>query len=348
MTSFRPKMDNAWNYLRPIAGRDHYMQFVPRGPETYELVILDGLPSKVVSNSDDPPKSFYTSDTWTSHPSIPNAWKYLGRIDDKITLFNGEKCTPIPFEHHVRENELVQECWMFGTGRTLPGIMIVPGENTSSLTKKQRFDEIWPSIEGANRRVEGFSQVSKQMVEILPVGTKYPSTDKGTMIRVRCYKEFASQIDLVYERFEKGLTGEHVDRYVLDAQQLQAYLIDVFRNRIGIAGVNIDTDFFAAGVDSLQAISVWGMIKREVDLGSGELRQNAVFEYPCIRSLAAHIYALRSGEDGETKNELATMADLIEKYSHFPQHKPCVKALESECIVRDPVISVLCLKLMLS
>jgi Phosphopantetheine attachment site len=346
MTSFRPKLDDAWNYLRPIAGREQYMRFIPCGPEAYELVILDGLPSKVVSNSDDPPKSFHTSDTWTPHPSIPNAWKYLGRIDDRITLVNGEKCLPIPFEHLVRESDLVQECWMFGIGRVLPGIMIVLSEQASSLTKEEVFDRIWPSIERANARVERFSQVSKQMVEILPIGTEYPTTDKGTMIRARTYKEFASQIDSVYDMFDRGLTGDEVHRLVLDFRGLQNYLLHAFRHRIGITEVCIDTDLFTAGVDSLQAISVRGMINREVDLGSGELRQNVVFENPSIKSLAAHLYALRTGEDGHTKDELAIMADLIKKYSHFPKHEPGITTVESECIVRLLVQSWLCFKLM--
>jgi hypothetical protein len=163
MTSFRPKLDDAWNYLRPIAERKQYMLFVPCSPDAYELIILDGLPSKVVSNSDDPPKSFYTSDTWTPHPSIPNAWKYLGRIDDRITLVNGEKYLPIPFEHLVRENNLVQECWMFGIGRALPGMMIAPSEQAASLRQEEIFDRIRPSIESANARVERFSQISKHM-----------------------------------------------------------------------------------------------------------------------------------------------------------------------------------------
>ena len=172
---------------------------------------------------------------------------------------------------------------MFGIGKALPGMMIAPSEQAASLRQEEIFDRIWPSIESANARVERFSQISKHMVEILPMGTKYPSTDTVTMIRAKIYEEFASQIDSVYDRFEKGLAGDEVLRLVLDVQGLQNYLIDSFRHRIGAGEVGTDTDLFAAGVDSSQAISVWGMIKREVDLGSGELRQNVVFEYPSVR-----------------------------------------------------------------
>jgi hypothetical protein len=37
--------------------------------------------------------------------------------------------------------------------------------------------------------------------------------------------------------------------------------------------------------------------------------------------LAGHLYALRIGEDDHARDELSIMADLIQKYSHFSQHK---------------------------
>jgi acyl-CoA synthetase (AMP-forming)/AMP-acid ligase II len=174
MTSFRPDGDKAWNYCRPIQGREKFLHFAPCGPNTFELVVLNGLPSKVISNSDDPPNSFRTSDIWTPHPTIPNAWKYLGRLDDRITLINGEKVLPIPFEHRVRTNDYVQEAWMFGIGRTLPGIMVVPSLKANGLSDAKVFENIWPNIEAANSRVEKFSQVSKEMTEVLGIGTEYP------------------------------------------------------------------------------------------------------------------------------------------------------------------------------
>src|SRR4051794_8798126 len=105
MLSSRSSEDKAWNYLRPLPAVAKFLYFEPQGPDTYECVVLDGLPSKVVSNSSNPPNSFRTKDLFSPHPTIPNAWKYLGRSDDRVTLVNGEKVLPLPFEHQVRQNE---------------------------------------------------------------------------------------------------------------------------------------------------------------------------------------------------------------------------------------------------
>src|SRR4051812_943985 len=116
MTSFRSKDDLAWNYVRPLPACLPYIHMAPRGADTFECVVLDGLPSKVTSNCDNPLNSFATSDLFTNHPTIPNAWKYLGRLDDRVTLVNGEKVLPITYEHQIRENEYVREACVFGVG----------------------------------------------------------------------------------------------------------------------------------------------------------------------------------------------------------------------------------------
>lgn len=332
MTSARPREDKAWNYLRPLKGRREYMRFDEVAPNTYELIVLDGLPSKVASNSHDPPNSFHTSDTFSPHTSIPDAWKYLGRIDDRITLVNGEKVLPITIENQIRDNEYVHECWVVGIGRALPGIMIVPSTHAEGLTKEQILEKVWPSIQTANSRVEGFSQISKEMTEILPIGTDYPQTDKGTMIRARTYVKFAKEIDDLYHRFENG-TGT---KLTLSQEELENWLLNAFKERMGTnIALDADTDLYAAGVDSLQAISIFGLIKREIDVGDGEVVQNVVFEQPTIKSLTAHLYSLRTGETFETKDEISVMRGLIEKYSVFEQHRPGTSKVTKECIVSE-------------
>lgn len=81
----------------------------PVSDDLYELVVLDGYKSKVVSNSDDPPRSFHSNDLFSPHPIIPDAWKHIGRIDDRVTLVNGEKVLPLPIEGRIRSDRLVSE-----------------------------------------------------------------------------------------------------------------------------------------------------------------------------------------------------------------------------------------------
>ncbi len=45
----------------------------------------------------------------------------------------------------------------------------------------------------------GYAQLSLDMVEVLPIGTEYPRTDKGTVIRAAFYRKFQAQTEKVYE-----------------------------------------------------------------------------------------------------------------------------------------------------
>ncbi|TGO63777.1 hypothetical protein BOTNAR_0096g00130 [Botryotinia narcissicola] len=332
MTSFRPREDTAWNYVRPLPSCVPYIQMVQQSENTFECVVLDGLPSKVTSNSQDPPNSFKTSDLFTPHPSIPNAWKYLGRLDDRVTLVNGEKVLPITYEHQIREHELVREACVFGVGRAFPGLIVVPSEKATSIGKKELLEKLWPVVVAANSRVEKFSQISKEMVHILNVGVDYPCTDKGTMIRPAFYKKFEDLIDSMYQSFEKPVDSLK-GTLQLGREQLEDFLLGVFAERVGIQHLERDTDFFEAGVDSLQAIAVRGIILRELDLASAVPSQNVVFEFPSVQDLAEHLDSLRKGEASEQKDEIKIMEELIQRYSHFEQHVPGSRIVDGETII---------------
>jgi len=333
MTSFRPAEDKAWNYVRPLPKVERFIHMAPRAPNTFECVVLDGLPSKVVSNCDDPPHSFNTSDLFSPHPTIHNAWKYLGRLDDRVTLVNGEKVLPIPYEHQIREHELVREACVFGVGRALPGLIIVPSEKAIGMSKLEVLNSLLPVVTAANTRVESFSHISPEMIEILDVDAEYPCTDKGTMIRAAFYKKFEALINSIYLRFEAPTTGNCEGGLALDRNELKSYLLEVFAGKLGFEGLNESSDFFEAGVDSLQAITARGIMMRELDLGSKTLGQNVVFEYPNVPALAEHLYSLRTGEESTQTDEIKVMRQLIQKYSTFNRHVPGPNITDGEVVV---------------
>ncbi|TDZ41551.1 Adenylate-forming reductase Nps10 [Colletotrichum trifolii] len=322
MTSFRDHpTDRYWNYMRPLASAKPWLRMMEMAAGVYECVVLDGLPSKVMSNSDDPaPNSYRTRDTFAPHPTIPDAWRYLGRLDDRVTLVNGEKVLPIPYENHVREHELVQEVVVFGVGKSMPGLVIIPSDKARDLSKEDVVKTLQPAIDEANARAEAFGRVSPEMMEVLDVGTEYPRTDKGTVIRAAFYKQFADLIDDVYRRFEAPKADVNGSEPVaLEPPQLEDHILDLFRRTLGFGSLQKDTDFFEAGVDSLQASTARGHLQRGLDLGGHTLGQNVVFEFPNAVSLAAHIHALRTGaaSAARAEDELDVMRRLIAKYSDF-------------------------------
>lgn len=318
MTSFRDPGDTAWNYMRPFPATQRYIQMVPRGANTFECMVSDGLPSKTTSNSDDPPRSYYTRDTFSPHPTIADAWRYLGRLDDRVTLMNGEKVLPIPYEHTIRQHDLVQEAVVFGVDRAIPGLMVVPSEKAASLSREEILNTLLPAIELANSRAEEFGRISPEMIEILDPGTEYPRTDKGTVIRAAFYRQFAQQIDDTYDRFARP---QAVLR-ALEYDDLLRYLLDLFRDKMGKPELETTTDFFEAGVDSRQAITARAQITREIDVGGKPVGSNVIFEYPNVERLAKHLYSLRTGSVEAEDDEISEMAQLIEKYSKFDGREP--------------------------
>lgn len=333
MNSFRQDWanDKEWNYLRlykPVA--DHVLMD-EISPGLFECVALDGLPSKVTINTENPPNAFRTKDLFMRHPdpSKSHMWKYASRLDDRLTLVNGEKVLPLPIEGHIRKSELIKEVAVFGFQRTVPGAIIFRSENAEDLGDDAFLDRIWPQIEEANSQAETFSRIPKDLVLVRPADEVYPRTDKGTIIRAQLYEQYKDLIDKTYLDFEAGAPAQsNIKQLQLDVPQLEDFLLNKFRNELNVPLESVTDDIFSAGVDSLQTMRIWTMIKKELDLGgnSDKLSQNVVFERGTIRSLAQHLYNVRMGIDDEEadsqNSEIQTMQDLIEKYSNFTPHQP--------------------------
>ena len=304
-------------------------------PGVFECVALDGLPSKGPTNSDDPPNSFRTRDLWSRHPdpTKSNYWKYLSRLDDRITLVNGEKVLPIPIEGRIRQHELVQDAVVFGFQKSVPGLLLFKHERAADLTDEEFLDTIWLAIEDANSKAETFSRISREVIVVFPHNTRYPQTDKGTFIRAKVYEEFAKDIAEAYEKFENS----HLGSLQLNIEELESFLLTKFKDDLKVDLEGPDSDIFAAGVDSLQTTRMWRIIKQELDLGAAaqSLSQNIVFEKGTVKALARHLYFLRTSESGEEGDELEVMRELIDKYSTFESHVASTKTMpEKDTVVR--------------
>ncbi|KAL8341782.1 hypothetical protein RB601_005363 [Gaeumannomyces tritici] len=328
--------DKTWNWLRPLPTAKPYLVMEAIGEGMYELVVLDGLPSKVMSNCDTPaPNSYRTRDTFEKHPTMEDVWKHVGRLDDRLTLVNGEKVLPVPMENRIRLDERVQDCVVFGAGRAFPGLIVVRSENVPrEWTDEQYLDAIWPTIQSANEGAEKFSQIDRDMVQVLGVDTEYPRTDKGTIIRAASYKRFASLIDALYVRFEGGPSVAQTavsGKRRMGADDWEPYLLNLIHERLGLKDIGPDTDFFNAGMDSLQAIMARGHMMRQLDLGGAVLGQNVMFEHPSVRQLTKHLTSLVRPESSSPaatspltpeEEAAAVMRELVHEYGQFEPFVP--------------------------
>jgi hypothetical protein len=284
----------------------------PLGDNQFECVYLKSHPGLSVSNSDDPaPGSWRSKDVFEPHPTIPDTWKYVTRLDDRVTLSNGEKVLPLPIEGCIRSNELVREAVVVGVDRSIPGVLVFRA--SEDLSDEEFLEAVWPTIVDANTRAEQFSQITKDMVTIMPADVEYPRTDKGSIIRAQCYRKFAQEIDEMYERLE----GESEGTLKLDLAGIETFLTATYEDIVGGPLESLDTDFFNAGIDSLRAIQMRRIIQKTLYLNGKQLSSNVVYEHGHVRGLAKFLHSIGQGVSGDNEDKTPLMRELIQKYSNF-------------------------------
>jgi thioester reductase-like protein len=330
MTSFRSPEDLEWNYCRLNPPVSEHVLMDEIAPGVFECVALQSLKTRVAVNSDNPPNSFRSRDLFAPHPTRPGLWKYLSRLDDRLTLVNGEKVLPLPIEGRIRQDRMVQEAAVFGIGRSVPGVIVFRSQDAKDMSDHKFLEAVWPAVEDANARAESFSRVPKELVILVAADTEYPKTDKGTFIRAKIYDQFKKEINTKYSDFENGCLGD----LTLEVPELEKWLLTEFSKELGVS-LELDTDFYQAGIDSLQSTRMWSSIKKQIDLGRNHasLSRNVLYETADIRGLAQHLYLLRTGGSKTQEDEIAVMEQLISRYSTFIKHEPCAATADSKDVV---------------
>ncbi|KAI1358591.1 putative NRPS-like enzyme [Xylaria arbuscula] len=317
---YREPGDDSWVYIRPYANLRPHMFFKKVGEGVYEAVYLKSHPALMpsTSNSDDPQGSFHSKDLYVPHPTIENAWKYVARDDDRITLLSGEKILPVGMEGAVRESPLIRDGLMVGNDRLMPGLLLFRSTAAADLSDDEVTNAVWPLIEPANEVMDEYARITRDMITVLAADVEYPATDKNNIIRAASYRKFEDVIEKLYN---KDMQTNGVLKK-LDLKELEEYVFRVVRDQAGIEVPDYETDFFAAGVDSLRAAQVRRLLQQELDLGGNSLPTNAVYDTGNVAKLAARLYSMRTGEQlsnghSEGKREILKMEDLISEFSNF-------------------------------
>ncbi|KAL4922880.1 hypothetical protein BDW62DRAFT_207531 [Aspergillus aurantiobrunneus] len=328
LTSMRPRDDKRWDWLRPSEAVKNFLRMEERYPGVYESVVLDGWPSKVMSNR--PDGAYATKDLFLKHPKM-EAYKYYSRLDDTITLVNGEKVIPLDLEGRVRQLSFVADALAFGVAKSNIGLAVIRAPDAATMTDEQIVDAIWPAVEEAHETLPAYGQLSKNMVRVLAADTPYTRTDKGTVIRQAFYRDFSDLIEASYEA-EDAMTGT----LLLSEEELKAFLRNELSSIVPAKGqddLTDDADFFSLGMDSLQATQLRSVLVKSLDTKGQKLGLNVVFEHPSVGSLARYLYSLSSGASEAEIPVEEQMDALISKYSDFEQHIPLSNGLRGRYIV---------------
>ncbi|KAI0965552.1 hypothetical protein F4678DRAFT_485201 [Xylaria arbuscula] len=322
----QPGTGSEWCWVSPLPHAEPFMKFelVQDEENLYHLVILPGLPTKMLSNRSD--GSYGTNDLFERHPSDPRKWKFASRADDIIVLVNGEKADPASLEQALSVHVNVEAAVVFGAGHDSLGVVVIPSGSAAGLSKADLLDSIKPCLALGNTRVPAYARVSPDSVIIKDVGFEVPMTAKSTLIRSKLLDSCRQDIELFYAR--RDLETEVIDP-VTD-EDLKGLVRETIGSVLSFEGdrMSDDSDFFLMGMDSLQASHVRSRLLRRIHLGGRSLATNVAFEYPSVDHLYHHILDVRNSRyPSHNSGTLKSFAqDLVRKYTQFSDIEPGSKA----------------------
>jgi long-subunit acyl-CoA synthetase (AMP-forming) len=319
-----------WLYYVPMEHTEKFLRFEHIGGGLHHLICLPGLKQLVMS--DRPDGSYGTKDLFVKHPSDMNKWKFVARHDDIIVMVNGEKADPHPLEEAMCANPNVQTAVTFGSMRDALGMIVIPSEKSRGLTRDQLVESLMPSLELGNARASAWARIALDSLLVKEVGTQFPMTDKSTVIRPHFLTLFEKEIEEFYKERERNTSqtnsGNVEDMSDAEVKKTVRSTLESELRATNDREVEWtdETDFFAAGMDSLQAVNVRARLMRDIPLGGRRLATNVVFDHPTVTQLTQHLLEVRLRERDENSNGLTssmsiegTAMRLVQKYSNFVQ-----------------------------
>ncbi|KAL8678280.1 MAG: hypothetical protein Q9186_005361 [Xanthomendoza sp. 1 TL-2023] len=203
---------------------------------------------------------FVFQDELVSNPHNPKSdSSAVGRTDDLIVLANGAKVIPRLLESALIENEHVKAAIAFGDGQFELGIIVQPSAAIQAADYDRFKTSSWPTIVEAMKSMDAHARIlSKEAIFVVPHDTALPRSDKGSLMRREVYKAFDAEIAAVYEALENSLSN--ADTIILDMDNLEQDLKNLIQDRLAWKVKPDDwtfsDDFFALGMDSLQAVKL--------------------------------------------------------------------------------------------
>ncbi|KAL0937767.1 nonribosomal peptide synthetase [Colletotrichum truncatum] len=272
-------------------------------------------------------KEYNTKDLYRKHPTLPNHWTYYGRSDNIIVFSNGEKLNPVTIEELVTGHPRVKGAVVAGAMRFQPFLILEPVEELKSEEEKEQFiKDVWPSVVKANKETVAHGQIGPQFIGITSPDKPFPRAGKGTIQRPMALKLYKDELDEWYKKAEEGSDSLSVSIDLSSQQALTESVERLFQQTLGSRPLSADSDFFSAGIDSMQVINASRLLRRGLEAAGANISADAIatrviYAHPTPRQLAA--YLLDRVRKGTGVNGTASEDDSIS-----PEHD--IHAMEAQ------------------
>ncbi|KAF8601148.1 acetyl-CoA synthetase-like protein [Ceratobasidium sp. AG-I] len=345
-----------WAYIR-LSERVEVL-FEPQHDveDSHELIFLAGdihEPFVINSNIGDQ-KGYRTKDLVVRHPSKPDLWRVVGRLDDQIVLLNGEKTNPIPMESEILRCPLIQYAAMFGRERNQTGVLVELVEDAKHKAQTQEgrteiVDQIWPYIEKANLASFTHSRLARNAIVFTDPTRILPRTPKGTVSRLSALSAYAQDIEEMYATLDNSTTlgsTTYLPESWTNTHEVRRWVGDYVKEVLGRDTAS-NADLFQQGMDrlalsaSILLRTIRGALrssKNPTVRGMEEkLGQQTIFSHPTIEQLVDLFVLLYTGEQILLPSTVDLVQDLILKYGPTPAGLKTLPAMRRD-IERESVL----------
>ncbi|RKK83323.1 hypothetical protein BFJ68_g15631 [Fusarium oxysporum] len=265
-----------------------------------------------------------TKDIFQPHPTLKDHWLYKCRADDVIVFSNGEKLNPVSIEARVTGHPLVKGAIVVGQDKFQAALILEPVPDAlpkNDTEAKQYIESVWPLIEKANAETVGHGRIARNFVTVADPALPFLRAGKGTVQRASTLKLYRDFIESLYEKADAPCEGNApIDLDLGDGQALTQFIIHLFQDKLGVDGLEPNTDFFSAGVDSLQVMTASNLLKFALQ-GAGvdatTITPRVIYRYPTPKDLAAYILSIQNGsaDQDEEAKEVKETEQLVSKYT---------------------------------
>lgn len=249
-------------------------------------------------------QEYSTKDLFVQHPSNPNFWRYVGRVDDSIVLLNGEKINPVSIEQNIlsRCNE-ISGVLVAGLERFQPSLLVdmIGRQRVTAFNKAEDIGVIWRFIDEVNRSLPAYARIARSHVILTDPNRPLLRSSRGTILRAAALAEYAKEIDALYTG-TKGVSVNGKSTSLVTHRGTSALIDYVTKSVLKVTkrSFNDDENFFAGGMDSLQVLLLVRDLRTSLEIPG--IAMGAIYRNPSISSLASNIQQIAAGREIDTSD----------------------------------------------
>ncbi|KAL8753025.1 MAG: hypothetical protein Q9199_005339 [Rusavskia elegans] len=317
-----------WEYVKysPFLGHE----FREVGDGLAELVIVRD-PSlslfQAVFSSFPHLQEYAMKDIYEPHPTKSDLWRFTGRSDDIIVFSNGEKCNPLVMEGIIMDHPAVKSALVTGQGRFQTALLVEPAA-TSTASAGSLIDEIWPTVQKANRQCATQGKIAKDFILVTHPEKPMLRASKGTVQRKSTLQLYETELETLYVADASVATvGHGLDLDLNDRAQLIGTLRTLISDSLNEEHMDDHQNLFEVGLDSLQVLSLTKKINGLLRKHDKSITTATIFDSASIANLADALEQLGLGNEvsgeklSEASEQYREMDMLLERYTpHLDGH----------------------------